>query len=191
MMRFIRWALTFLVLISLAVPAFSQSRNTGEIRGTVSAAGAAVQAATVTLTNVDTGEVQTFVTNEDGIYDTVSTRAGNYKISVEAKGFKTVVIGPFTLQVDVITENAGLEVGAVSETVNVEAGGVPLLETETAHLGAILEERTIQELPQIGAGITGNDWANFNILLPGAAGTTSAPGAEGSGSYNAGGRDRP
>jgi len=82
MMRFIRWALTFLVLISLAVPAFSQSRNTGEIRGTVSAAGAAVQAATVTLTNVDTGEVQTFVTNEDGIYDTVSTRAGNYKISV-------------------------------------------------------------------------------------------------------------
>ena len=186
MMRFIRWALTFLVLISLAVPAFSQSRNTGEIRGTVSAAGAAVQAATVTLTNVDTGEVQTFVTNEDGIYDTVSTRAGNYKISVEAKGFKTVVIGPFTLEVDTITENASLEVGAVSETVNVEAGGVPLLETETAHLGAILEEKTIQELPQIGAGITGNDWANFNILLPGAAGTTSAPGAEGSGSYNAG-----
>jgi len=191
MMRFVRWALTFFVLIFLVVPAFSQSRNTGEIRGTVSAAGAAVQGATVTLTNVDTGEVQTFVTNEDGIYDTVSTRAGNYKISVEAKGFKTVVIGPFTLQVDVITENAGLEVGAVSETVNVEAGGVPLLETETAHLGAILEERTIQELPQIGAGITGNDWANFNILLPGAAGTTSAPGAEGSGSYNAGGRDRP
>ncbi|MGA3106431.1 MAG: carboxypeptidase-like regulatory domain-containing protein [Terriglobales bacterium] len=186
MTRFTRRALTFFVVICLVVPAFSQSRNTGEIRGTVSAAGAAVQGATVTLTNVDTGEVQTFVTNEDGIYDTVSTRAGNYKISVEAKGFKTVVIGPFTLQVDVITENAGLEVGAVSETVNVEAGGVPLLETETAHLGAVLEAKTIQALPQIGAGITGNDWANFNIFLPGASSAPSQPMSEGSGAYNAG-----
>ena len=41
-------------------------------------------------------------------------------------------------------------------------------------------------MPQIGAGITGNDWANFNILLPGAAGSPTAPGSEGSGSYNAG-----
>lgn len=186
MMRFVRWTLKFFVLISLVVPAFSQSRNTGEIRGTVSAAGAVVAGATVTLTNIDTGETQDFVTNEDGIYDTVSTRAGNYKISVTAKGFKTTVIGPFTLQVDTITENATLDVGSVSETINVEAGGVPLLETETAHLGSILEAKTIQELPQIGAGITGNDWANFNVLLPGANGSATQPMSEGSGAYNAG-----
>jgi hypothetical protein len=186
MTRFTRWAVMFFSLISLAVPAFSQSRNTGEIRGTVSAAGAVVAGATVTLTNIDTGETQDFVTNQDGIYDTVSTRAGNYKISVTAKGFKTTVIGPFTLQVDTITENAALDVGAVSETINVEAGGVPLLETETAHLGSILESKTIQELPQIGAGITGNDWANFNVLLPGANGSATQPMSEGSGAYNAG-----
>jgi hypothetical protein len=68
----------------------------------------------------------------------------------------------------------------------VEAEGAPLLETEASHLGSIMEAKTIGELPQIGAGITGNDWANFNILLPGAAGTSTAPGSEGSGSYNAG-----
>jgi Carboxypeptidase regulatory-like domain len=186
MTRFTRWAVMFFSLISLVVPAFSQSRNTGEIRGTVSAAGAVVAGATVTLTNIDTGETQDFVTNQDGIYDTVSTRAGNYKISVTAKGFKTTVIGPFTLQVDTITENAALDVGAVTETINVEAGGVPLLETETAHLGSILESKTIQELPQIGAGVTGNDWANFNVLLPGANGSATQPMSEGSGAYNAG-----
>jgi hypothetical protein len=186
MTRFTRWAVMFFSLISLVVPAFSQSRNTGEIRGTVSAAGAVVAGATVTLTNIDTGETQDFVTNQDGIYDTVSTRAGNYKISITAKGFKTTVIGPFTLQVDTITENAALDVGAVSETINVEAGGVPLLETETAHLGSILESKTIQELPQIGAGVTGNDWANFNVLLPGANGSATQPMSEGSGAYNAG-----
>jgi Carboxypeptidase regulatory-like domain len=186
MTRFVRCALAFSCLLGIAVPAFSQSRNTGEIRGTVTAAGAVVPGATVTITNIDTGVTQDFITNDDGIYDTVSTPAGNYKITVTAKGFKTVVIGPVGLQVDTITENASLDVGSVSETINVEAGGVPLLETETTHLGSILEAKTIGELPQIGAGITGNDWANFNILLPGASSSPTMPMSEGSGAYNAG-----
>src|ERR1700722_15526598 len=186
MTRLIHWTITCSFLIGTVVPAFSQSRNTGEIRGTVTAGGAVVPAATVTVTKNDTGESKDFITNQDGIYDTVSTPAGNYKITVTAKGFKTVVIGPVALQVDVITENASLDVGSVLETINVEAGGAPLLETETAQLGSILEAKTIQELPQIGAGITGNDWANFNVLLPGATGTSTAPMSEGSGAYNAG-----
>src|SRR3984885_11942748 len=186
MTRLIRWTITCSFLIGTVVPAFSQSRNTGEIRGTVTAGGAILPGATVTVANNDTGESKDFVTNQDGIYDTVSTPAGNYTITVAAKGFKKTVIGPVTLQVDVITENAALEVGAVSETVTVEGGGVPLLETETSHLGTVLETKTISELPQIGSGITGNDWANFNILLPGAAGTSTAPASEGSGAYNAG-----
>lgn len=186
MTRFIRWAIGFSLILAVVAPAFSQSRNTGEIRGTVTAAGAAVTGATVTLTNIDTGETKTLVTNEVGIYDTVSTPTGNYRISFTAQGFKKLVRGPIVLQVNVITEDASLEVGAVTETVNVEAEGAPLLETETAHLGSILESKTIGELPQIGAGITGNDWANFNILLPGASSSPTAPGSEGSGAYNAG-----
>ena len=78
MTRFIRCALAVCVLLGMVGSAFSQSRNTGEIRGTVTAAGAVVQGATITLTNVDTGETKDFVTNADGIYDTVSTPAGNY-----------------------------------------------------------------------------------------------------------------
>src|SRR5580692_8269327 len=187
MKSFIRWALAFCLLLSISQPAFSQSRNTGEIRGTVTdTSGAVVAGATVTLSNIDTGATKDFITNEDGIYDTVSTPPGNYNIAFTAKGFKKLVRGPFTLNIDVITENAALEVGAISETVTVTESGVPLLETETGYQGAILEKQTIQNLPQIGAGITGNDWANFNILLPGAAGAPSQPGSEGSGSYNAG-----
>ena len=187
MTSFVRRVLTFCFLLCLAGVAFSQSRNTGEIRGTVSAAGAVVPGATVTLTNVDTGEKKDFLTNQDGIYDTVSTPAGNYKISFSAMGFKTLVRGPFALQVDVISEDASLEVGATSETITVTAEGTPLLETETSQQGAVLDEKTVNQLPQIGAGITGNDWANFNVLLPGAEGTASGSGGgEGSGNYNAG-----
>jgi hypothetical protein len=187
MKSFVRWVFAFCLLICLAGPAFSQSRNTGEIRGTVTdPSGAAVPNATVTVTNVDTGVTTVFTTNSDGIYDTVSTQAGNYNITFTAPGFKKLVRGPFTLQIDVITEDGPLQVGAATDTVTVEASGVPLLETETGHLGTIFEAKTIGVLPQIGAGITGNDWANFNVLLPGATGAPSQPASEGSGAYNAG-----
>ncbi len=178
-----RFAFAFCLVVSMAKPVLSQSRNTGEIRGTVAdTSGAVVAGATVTLSNIDTGETKDFITNQDGIYDTVSTPAGNYKLTFAASGFKKVVLGPFTLNVDVITQNASLEIGAVTETVVVTETGVPLLDTETSHMGTVWEAQTIGVLPQIGAGITGNDWANFNILLPGAAGAPSQPGAEGSGS---------
>src|SRR5580698_7633333 len=176
------------LLLFIAFPAFSQSRNTGEIRGTVTdPSGAAIAGATVTLVNIDTGVTSVYTTNADGLYDTVSTQAGNYNITFTAQGFKKLVRGPFTLQIDVITEDGALEVGTQAETVTVEAQGVPLLETETGHLGTIFEAKTIGVLPQVGAGITGNDWANFNVLLPGAAGTpVMSSGSEGSGAYNAG-----
>lgn len=187
MKSFVRWAIAFSFLLFMARPALSQSRNTGEIRGTVTdPSGAAVAGATVTLHNIDTGEIKTFVTNSDGIYDTVSTPSGNYNITFSAKGFKTLVRGPIALQVNVITEDGALAVGAVSETVTVEASGAPLLQTETGHLGTIFEAQTIAKLPQIGAGITGNDWANFNVLLAGASSSPTMPSSEGSGAYNAG-----
>lgn len=185
MKKAIRFAMVISLLVGATGASFAQSRNTGEIRGTVMASGATVPNATVTLTNIDTGETKDFVTNQNGIYDTVSTPAGNYNITFTATGFKKLVRGPITLQVDVITEDASLDVGAVTETVTVTAGA-QLLETETSHIGTIFDAKTIEQLPQIGAGITGNDWANFNILLPGASGSSTAPASEGSGSYNAG-----
>src|SRR5271155_5088805 len=181
--------LTIVVLLLLCVTrgGFAQSTNSGEIRGTVlDSSGAAVPGVTVTLTNVDTGETKDFVTNTDGIYDTVSTRPGNYNLTFTKQGFKQVTRGPVQLQVSVITEDASLQVGQVSEVIHIEATGVPLLETETGEQGHIMEAKTIGVLPQIGSGITGNDWANFNILLPGAAGSPTAPSSEGSGAYNAG-----
>jgi carboxypeptidase family protein len=186
MMRFVRWSLALCLLPFVSASAFSQSRNTGEIRGTVSAGGAVLPGVTVTLTNRDTGETKDFVSNKDGIYDTVSTPAGNYTISFTATGFKKLVRGPITLQVDVITEDANLEVGAVSETVTVEAGGAPLVETETGQQGSVMDFKTISELPQSGGGITGADWASFNIYLPGAGGTTNGRTSQAGGAWNAG-----
>ena len=187
MKSFSRSILAFCVLLGVTPLVVAQSRNTGEIRGTVTdSSGAAIPGATITLTNIDTGEIRNFVTNGQGIYDTVSTPAGRYRISFAANGFKKTVREPIDVQVNVITQNAALEIGQATETINVTAEGAPLLETETSKQGAVLEAKTISQLPQIGAGITGNDWANFNIFLPGTSSAPSQPVSEGSGAYNAG-----
>jgi hypothetical protein len=90
------------------------------------------------------------------------------------------------LQVDVITENATMEVGSVTETVTVESGGAPLVETETGEQSHIMDFKTVSELPQSGGGITGEDWASFNIYLPGAGGTTNGRTSQAGGAWNAG-----
>jgi Carboxypeptidase regulatory-like domain len=175
--------LAFVVSASLA-----QNTNSGDIRGTVTdATGAVIAGATVLLANLDTGETKSFVTNESGIYDTVSTRPGNYRLTFSKAGFKKSTYGPIVLQVSVITVDATLQVGTLSEEVTVvEASEAPLLQTESGEQGTILEGKTMNELPQLGAGITGNDWANFNIFLAGASSAPSQPASEGSGAYNAG-----
>src|SRR5580704_12650150 len=183
-----RFAVLLFVVFGTTRGVLAQSTNSGDIRGTVTdSSGAALVGTTVTLTNVDTGENKDFITNENGIYDTVSTRPGKYTLTFSKPGFKKLTRGPIELQVSVITVDAALEVGAISEVINVEdTGTAPLLQTENAQQGTILEGKVINELPQIGAGITGNDWANFNIFLPGASSAPSQPMSEGSGAYNAG-----
>src|SRR5258707_62652 len=182
-----RSVLALLCLFCAASAGFAQNTNSGDIRGTVmDSSGAAVAGATVTLANIDTGEVKDFVTNSSGIYDTVSTRPGNYTITFSKDGFKKTTHGPIVLQVSIITVDATLEVGRIQEVITVEDAGAPLLQTESGQQGTIMEGKTLNELPQIGAGITGNDWANFNIFLPGASSAPSQPSSEGSGAYNAG-----
>ncbi|HLY62418.1 MAG TPA: carboxypeptidase-like regulatory domain-containing protein [Terriglobia bacterium] len=173
--------------LALATAAIAQNTNSGDIRGTVTdTSGAVVAGATVSVKNLDTGVSKDFTTNEYGIYDTVSTPPGNYNITFSKEGFKKVVLGPIAVQVAVITENAAMQVGAVTQEVTVTATGAPLLHTETGQQGHVMESKTIEELPQSGGGITGADWAAFNIYLPGAGGTTNGRVSQAGGAWNAG-----
>ncbi len=165
----------------------AQNRNTGEIRGTVKdASGAVVAGATVTLVNINTGVKTVLTTNGDGFYDSVSTIVGTYNIDFEKAGFKKAVLGPITLLVETITEDATLQVGAITEEVRVTAESSPLLETESGQQSTTFDSKTLTELPQAGGGITGADWAALNIYLPGAAGTTNGRNSLGGGAWNAG-----
>jgi hypothetical protein len=158
------------ILLSACATAYGQSSSTGEIRGTVSdPSGAVVPNAAVSVLNVNTGEEKNFTTNGDGIYDTVSTPNGHYKVTITASGFEQLVMGPITLDVGVITLNGKLKIGNDQQQVLVTADTAALLNTESGEQSTTFDEKTMQQLPQVG-----QDWANFTILLPGSAGASSS-----------------
>ncbi|MGH9447415.1 MAG: carboxypeptidase regulatory-like domain-containing protein, partial [Terriglobia bacterium] len=190
MMRKITLSILLSVFASMLVcasVAIGQNTNSGDIRGTVTdSSGAVVPGVTVELRNINTGVTKTFITNDVGLYDTVSTPPGNYNITFTKHGFKQLTLGPVVLQVAVITENAVLQVGAITQKVTVSVTGAPLLQTENGQQGTIMVASDIEKLPQLGAGITGNDWANFNIYLPGSEGTTQGRNSMSRGAWDAG-----
>jgi Carboxypeptidase regulatory-like domain len=171
----LRWlAITLAVLLGVGFTgsAFAQSTNSGDISGTVTDnTGAAVPGATVTVLNVDTGVSKTLVTNDSGVYDTSSIVAGTYKLTFAKTGFSTLVRSSITLIVGPLQINAQLSVGSVTQEVVVNTD-VPLLKTENGEQSTTLSAETLQALPEVG-----QDWTQFTILLPGAAGATG--GAQG------------
>ncbi|WP_446743961.1 carboxypeptidase regulatory-like domain-containing protein [Silvibacterium acidisoli] len=164
-----RWnwiALLFAALVSATCMA--QSTNSGDIRGTVTdATGAVIPDVKITVLNVDTGVSKDFTSNNDGIYDTSSIVAGSYTVTFTKEGFDQLVRGPITLDVGFTTVNAALKVGSVAEKVVVNTD-VPLLKTESGEQSTTLEAKSLSQLPE-----TGQDWENFTILIPGAAGNAS------------------
>lgn len=164
-MKRILWCVVPLLLVFASLPTFAQSTNAGDIRGTVTdASGALIPGVTVTVTNVDTGVTHMFSTNDAGLYDTDSIVTGNYTLTFSKEGFQKMVRGPVTVQVGFTTVNSDLKVGASSEEVTVNAD-VPLLQTETSEQSTTLTSQAMVALPQVT-----QDWENFTILLPGAAG---------------------
>lgn len=166
MRQALRWTLPLLLILILGSGAgLAQSINAGDIRGTVTdSTGALIPGVTVTVLNVDTGIVKTFVTNNDGLYDTSSIVPGHYKLTFSKAGFEELVRGPVTLQVGFSTVNAQLKVGSTTAEVTVTTD-VPLLTTESGDQSATLDSKAMEQLPQ-----TGQDWENFMILMPGATG---------------------
>ena len=150
----------------------AQNTNSGDINGIVTDnTGAAIPGATVTVQNIETGVSKTYVTNDSGVYDTSSIVAGTYKITFTKQGFSTLVRPSITLIVGVTKVDAQLSVGSVTQEVVVSTD-VPLLKTENGEQSTTFSAEQLNNLPNIG-----QDWTQFSILLPGAAGATG--GAQG------------
>jgi outer membrane receptor protein involved in Fe transport len=116
----------------------------GEVRD---AQGAMIVGAKVVCTQVNTGLKTETMTNESGVYSLRQLAIGVHSIEVEAPGFKRAVRSGLTLTTSQALElNFSLEIGAVAESVEVQANA-SLLETRTSDVSQLVETRAVEDLP--------------------------------------------
>ncbi|MFL6227402.1 MAG: carboxypeptidase regulatory-like domain-containing protein [Pyrinomonadaceae bacterium] len=159
-------AATLFVLLSIVAPAWAQS-DRGSIAGSVTdPTGAVVPNAKVTATNLDTNEVREVTSGGEGNFTLPELKAGPYRVSVEAAGFKTATLDNVQVGVQVTrTVNVKLEIGAVGESVTVSADSAPVIQTETSVRQTNVNERQVRELPlQVSAEFSGRTPLSFIFL---------------------------
>jgi hypothetical protein len=139
-----------ILLLPLAVVSLAQ-QGTGGIFGTLTdPSGAAIAGAPVTATSLETNVATKTTTNEHGDYVFPRLPVGNYSVSAERSGFKSLLRTGIVLQVDQRAEvNLRLLLGEVGEKVEV-TGDAPLVNTANSTVGDVIENRRIAELPLNG-----------------------------------------
>ncbi|HEX5883173.1 MAG TPA: carboxypeptidase-like regulatory domain-containing protein [Pyrinomonadaceae bacterium] len=155
--RFVSISLpAFLVLVLFTVSGYAQSGGS-TVRGTVKDPnGNVVSGASVTLTDEERNFTRTQPTNEDGAYVFTAVPPGTYKLDVSAPGFKTASASGLVALVDTPTvRDVQLEIGAVSETVDVTSATEAAINTSDASLGNSFERKRIVELPLNANNVVG------------------------------------
>jgi hypothetical protein len=153
---------------------------TGTIAGSVKdTQGAVVTSATIKATNVETGLVRSTTTTTDGAYLIQYLPVGNYKVEVNASGFKRFVQENVVMTVDQTQAlNVTLSVGVQSQTVTVTEAP-PLVEINSAELGRTVEPSEIIGLPLVNR----NAYAELS-LTPGVQSNSASPSSNPSGTPN-------
>jgi outer membrane receptor protein involved in Fe transport len=173
-----------LSLMFNARPVVAQE-GTGTLRGTVTdVTGAIVRGAQVSISNQATGlNRRTVMTSEAGIYVFPSLVPGKYRVTVEARGFKTIVREDIGLGVGETQElKVILEVGTTEETITI-TGEAPIIETTSKEIGGHINQRELVELPSVNRNFIG-----FVGLLPGVVANVSTE-SFGSDSVSVNGQD--
>ena len=133
------------------------------IRGTVvDASGAGVPTADVKATNTQTGLSTTTVSGGDGTFQFLQLPIGTYDVTVTKSGFRTYTTRNIVLALNQVYDlTAALEVGQLTESVQVEANPVQV-ETTTTQLGTVIDSKKIVDMP-----LNGRDWTVLQRLAPG------------------------
>lgn len=148
---------------------FAQS-TIGSVNGTITdTTGAVVPGTSVTLSNAGTGVEITTQANASGFFVFVNIQPGNYDLVAEQEGFKTVLLPTFNVGVNqTITQNLSLEVGSVTETIEVMAQAEQLQQS-TSELGTVIGVKAIEDLP-----LNGRNFTQLLTLTPGATPVSTA-----------------
>jgi hypothetical protein len=177
----VRLGIAVAVLLVLTMAAFADI--TGDIQGTVlDAAGAAVGAAKVTIKNLSTGAVRIVTANEVGEFDSPQLDIGDYQVTVEKDGFKAFSQKVVVRSGEKTRIEARLEVGNVTESVEVESSALPTLDVATAQVSDSLNAQQVLDLPNLA-----RDPVIYATLSPGTVPVSINNPFLGAGSFNSNG----
>ena len=124
--------------------------NTADILGTVTdAGGAVIPNVKVTVINPATNDTKTATTNASGDYIFTLMPSGSYTITAEAPSFKRATVNLNVVSGDRARANMQLQVGDVTQTVEV-AAQTPALQTDSATLSTVVGAQGVQDLPLNG-----------------------------------------
>jgi Carboxypeptidase regulatory-like domain/TonB dependent receptor len=153
----------FVLLLVGAGVSFAQS--TATLSGTVTdPTGAVVPNASVKVRSLATNTLRETVSDSAGAFVVPSLQPGDYEIRTTAPGFGTSVIKSVTLLVDQsVTANVKLNVQSSGETVQVEAGAAPIIDSQTITMGQVIDKETVQNIP-----LNGRHFLDLTNLTPGA-----------------------
>jgi hypothetical protein len=174
--RWIGWTTLAIALALVSTPAFAQGASTSSsLSGVVTDNdGGVVPGAAVVAKNIATSATNQTVTNSSGAYSFPALDVGTYTLTITLQGFKTVLLNEIRLlAAQPRTVNAKLELGTLSETVEVKGGGTELVRTETPVVNQTVSTEFIQNLPRADRNVL-----NFLVFLPGVE--TSGANARGS-----------
>ena len=169
-LRFRCSAVCLTILLSLIPSTLFAQGTGGRILGRVAdPSGAVLAHAKVTATNDATAVSHDTQTNDSGDYTFPELPVGVYTLTFELTGFKKDVRHGVKLDVNqIITLNVTMQLGAAQEVVDVTSQA-PLVETTSTQLGAVVDDRTVSQLP-----LNARDTYQFLQLQPGVMSTVGS-----------------
>lgn len=158
------WKLSIflILLLFLSLNAYGQM-NTADISGDITdSTGAVVPGATVTALQIATQQKHAAVTNDAGQYLLPQIPPGQYKLTVDAPGFKQAIQEGVVLHVgDHTRQDFALQLGGASQSVIVEAAP-GLMQVESAEIKDVIQNKRVIDLP-----LKDRDFMELTILSPG------------------------
>src|SRR6266850_700936 len=141
-------AAAFAAAILFAAPFASAQSTGGRIRGTVmDTSGAAIAAAKVSIINEATHTTRETEAGAGGEYIFLEVPVGSYEVDAQSIGFKKYVRKGIVLNLnEALSLDITLQVGAAVDTIEV-TGAPPLVDTTSTQLGAVVNERSVSQLP--------------------------------------------
>ena len=155
--------LLLVCLIACLSSALFGQMNTADITGNITdPSGALIPRATVTALQLATQQTRTATSNGAGRYLLPQLSLGEYKFTVDARGFKQAVQDGVVFHAgDHIRQDFSLDLGESSQSVTVEARA-GLMQVESAEIKEVLENQQVVNLP-----LKDRQFLELAVLSPG------------------------